>query len=190
MRRFRKEFAANSRPPNGRRELIDPCMKSYNCAHPWDDRFDTVVASGHVAAPAGRTAHKARSHVMSAEAIESILCERCLAEVEVGRSRCPQCGAPTGLAESPASAAPAQAATSRAPTPDEKLRDNPWVILLLLFAALGPLAFGQLWKSRAFSRPMKIFLTVLTSAVTVLVVWLLVVVVQMFIAAVAPLWSN
>lgn len=48
--------------------------------------------------------------------------------------------------------------------------NRPWVILLLLFVVLGPLALPLLWRSPRFSRPMKVALTVLTLAYTALLV--------------------
>jgi hypothetical protein len=38
--------------------------------------------------------------------------------------------------------------------------DNRWVVLGLLFGVLGPLAIPLLWRSRAFTWPWKIILSV------------------------------
>jgi len=43
---------------------------------------------------------------------------------------------------------------------------RPWVVLLLLFLVLGPFGLPLVYKSPAFNRPWKIFLTVLTLAYT------------------------
>ena len=45
------------------------------------------------------------------------------------------------------------------------------MIVLLLFAVLGPLALPMLWRSPQFPRFWKVVLTVLVAVVTVFIVW-------------------
>lgn len=58
-------------------------------------------------------------------------------------------------------------------------------VLVLLFAALGPLALGVLWKSPRFSVLSKLLLTVLTLGQLVLAVWLLWLVMSWMVGRVA-----
>ena len=51
--------------------------------------------------------------------------------------------------------------------------DNPWVVLLMLFVVLGPLALPMLWRSRGFSPLWKALLTLLMVGVTVLILLLM-----------------
>jgi len=44
-------------------------------------------------------------------------------------------------------------------------------VLPLLFVVLGPLALPLLWRSRRFTRPWKIALSVIVVAVTLYAVW-------------------
>jgi hypothetical protein len=48
-----------------------------------------------------------------------------------------------------------------------------WFVLLMLFAALGPLAFPLLWRSPQFSTAWKILLTIAVTLLTAAIVWLL-----------------
>jgi hypothetical protein len=52
------------------------------------------------------------------------------------------------------------------------LADNPWAVLALLFLATGALGIPLIWLSRAFSKPLKILLTVLVTVYTALILWL------------------
>lgn len=51
--------------------------------------------------------------------------------------------------------------------------DHPWVVLACLFLAAGALGIPLIWVSRAFSRPVKILLTVLVTLYTALMLWIL-----------------
>lgn len=48
---------------------------------------------------------------------------------------------------------------------------EPWVVLVLLFLVLGPFGLPFLYKSPRFSRPAKLFLTLVTGLYTVYLVW-------------------
>lgn len=58
---------------------------------------------------------------------------------------------------------------------------RPWVVLVLLFCALGPLALPVLWGSPRFSRRAKVLLTAAVTVLTVVVLWLLWVVAVMLV---------
>jgi len=61
-----------------------------------------------------------------------------------------------------------------------KWLDTRWGVWLLL-ASLGPFAFPVLWRSRRFTRAGKVLVTLLVSALTVLLVWALYVVILMLV---------
>lgn len=71
--------------------------------------------------------------------------------------------------------------------------DNPiyrrWVVLVLLFAALGPLALPLLWRSPHFSRGWKIALTAAVLVLTAVLVWLLWITAAMFVRRVQEAWD-
>ena len=56
-----------------------------------------------------------------------------------------------------------------------------WVVLLMLFALMGPLALPMLWKSPHFARPMKVILTVLVSLIAIGAIVVLSIVLSWFI---------
>lgn len=58
--------------------------------------------------------------------------------------------------------------------------DNPWVVLACLFLAAGALGIPLIWVSRAFSKPVKVLLTVLVTAYTASMLWLVWLVVVAF----------
>ena len=105
---------------------------------------------------------------MTAHEIEKVLCRQCYAVIDVEDKFCRHCGTPTAVSRSaPPQKLPAQSNTR------PKLTDNRWVIVVMLFAVLGPVALPMLWRSSAFSMPWKIVLTVIVLGVTALAVWLL-----------------
>lgn len=54
----------------------------------------------------------------------------------------------------------------------QEMYDNPWLMLSMLFFVTAALGIPFLWRSRAFSVPMKLLLTVVVLAYTVLLFWL------------------
>jgi hypothetical protein len=52
------------------------------------------------------------------------------------------------------------------------LADNPWVVLAFLLFVTLALGIPLIWISRAFSRPIKLLLTVLVTVYTALILWL------------------
>jgi hypothetical protein len=124
---------------------------------------------------------------MSAHDIQKLVCPRCSAELDVGDRTCPHCGA---RIEAPApDAAERPGGTARAPQsrarggPHRDVAESRWAVLLLLFAALGPLAFPVLWRSPKFSRTWKGVLTIAVSILTCVVVWILWYAIHMFVEA-------
>jgi hypothetical protein len=57
-----------------------------------------------------------------------------------------------------------------APPPPPKWYYRPWSVVFLLFFILGPFGLPLLWRSRGFSRGVKIALTVAEMAYTALLV--------------------
>jgi len=110
---------------------------------------------------------------MDAENIQKIVCRRCFAVLDVSDNFCRLCGAATA-----GDAGAVAASVGVAATRNSRGTDNPWVVLLMLFAVLGPLALPMLWRSRAFSPLWKTLLTLVMVGVTALLfflMWLLIV---------------
>jgi hypothetical protein len=128
-----------------------------------------------------------RALAMSGHDIESILCPHCSAQVEVGDRVCRRCGARLDAAAAVRSQKEAGPVLPRPgperPKPRHDVAQSRWAVLVLLFAALGPLAFPVLWRSPRFSRAWKVILTIVVSILTVVVVWLLWYVIHLFVAA-------
>jgi RNA polymerase subunit RPABC4/transcription elongation factor Spt4 len=84
-----------------------------------------------------------------------LACRRCKTAIDASDNYCRQCGTPTAVGETALAA----------------WWEGPWVVLPLLFVVLGPLALPLLWRSRRFTRPWKIALSVIVVAVTLYAVW-------------------
>jgi hypothetical protein len=115
--------------------------------------------------------------------VAEITCCQCRAAIATGDKYCRHCGAVTGEPEDGGATAavdarivPSHAAAQRG------CWENPWVILSLLFLAIGPFAIPLLWRSRRFSLLWKSVLTILVLGVTALLLWLLWVIAKQFIA--------
>ncbi len=102
------------------------------------------------------------------EAVTRTACRQCFELLDVGDNFCRYCGAMTeagvamvkiGKLPSPASLQPREKPPSWA--------ENPVVVLLALFAVLGPFALPMLWRSRRFTRGWKIGLSVAVLLVTI-----------------------
>ncbi len=103
----------------------------------------------------------------AAEQIEKIVCPQCCAVLDASDNFCRHCGQPT---RESAAGHSRQIVT----TP----RKSNWVesramVLVMLFVVLGPLALPLLWRSREFSLPWKIVLTVVMVALTALILYLI-----------------
>jgi hypothetical protein len=115
--------------------------------------------------------------------VTEITCCQCHAAIDSGDSFCRHCGAVSGESEdggeTPAVDAKIVPAHTAARSRDW---ESPWVILSLLFLAIGPFAIPLLWRSRRFSLLWKSVLTILVLGVTALLLWLLWVIAKQFIA--------
>jgi hypothetical protein len=96
---------------------------------------------------------------MSVSEIEKIVCHRCHAVLDLGDNYCRHCGAPTSA--------------SIPPPAGPRLGESRLLILIMLFAVLGPLALPMLWRCRCFSRTWKTILTLLVLGATLAVFGLL-----------------
>jgi len=96
---------------------------------------------------------------MSTSEIEKIVCYHCHAVLDLGDNYCRHCGAPTA----------ARAPVTASPRPGE----SRVLILIMLFAVLGPLALPMLWRSHCFSPAWKTILTLLVLGATLAVFGLL-----------------
>ena len=118
---------------------------------------------------------------MSAHDARKIVCPRCGAEIDPRDAPCPYCGAQThaeatrAAEQSPDGLITPELVSDRPdrPPPRRDVAESRWAVLVLLFAALGPLALHVLWRSPKFSRGWKVFLTVLVMIFTVVVVMVL-----------------
>lgn len=129
---------------------------------------------------------------MSADDARKIVCPRCGAQIDPRDDPCPHCGALTHAAATQA----AEPSPDGLITPElvsERPVDRPrarrdvaesrWAVLVLLFAALGPLALHVLWRSPRFSPAWKVFLTLLVLIFTVVVVVVLWYAIDRFVEA-------
>ena len=105
---------------------------------------------------------------MDAEDVQKIVCRRCFTVLDVSDDFCRRCGAATA-GDGGAVAAPVGVAATR----KSKGTDDPWVVLLMLFVVLGPLALPMLWRSRGFSPLWKTLLTLVMVGVTALLFFLI-----------------
>ena len=48
--------------------------------------------------------------------------------------------------------------------------ESPWVVLTLLFVVIGPFGLPLLWRSRRFTRPWKVALSIIAVGITVFAV--------------------
>ena len=103
----------------------------------------------------------------AAEDIEKIVCPRCCAVLDASDNFCRHCGQPTR--ESAAGGSGQIATTAR----KSDWADSRVMVFVMLFVVLGPLALPLLWRSRQFSLPWKIVLTVFMVALTALILYLI-----------------
>ena len=133
-----------------------------------------------------------KASLMIAHEIRQIVCLRCLTELDVGDEFCRRCGAQTSRPaaetspQSPGIAAPPEPAPA-APRATPGVAESRALVLLLLFAVLGPLALPVLWRSPRFSRPWKMLLTILVLIFTVVIVGALWYAVTLFLGSLKEL---
>ena len=134
--------------------------------------------------------------LMTVHDIKKVLCRRCYAVLDVEDKFCRHCGTATGDSEPTLPPSPGRSADATrpqgVPAPSNvrsKSLDNRWVILVLLFAVLGPGAVPMLWRSSQFSLFWKTVLTVLVLGITALAIWLLWYVTEMTLAPLKELKS-
>ncbi len=128
---------------------------------------------------------------MTAHDVEKIVCRGCYAMLDVEDKFCRHCGAPTNEAHQPnktVAATPSQAVAA-APAVRPKATQSRWIIIVLLFAVLGPGALPMLWRSDQFSRAWKIVLSIVVLGITALAIWLLWYVTKMTLAPLRELKS-
>lgn len=105
---------------------------------------------------------------MEAANVRKIRCRRCHKLIDVGDRYCRYCGTPTDASlDSPVAATAVTSSPSPGPM---RVSDNPWVMLVLLFLILGPLALPMLWRGRAFSTTGKGILTAILLGIVVALV--------------------
>ena len=105
-------------------------------------------------------------------------CSACGAPVTAGAAYCSQCG--YALA----------GATPRAMPAKPKWYYNVWVTLCMLFFVLGPFGLPLVWKNPHFSRVVKMVLTLVMIAYTVLLVQLTIRAVQTSLEHMQDLQSS
>lgn len=103
--------------------------------------------------------------------MKKINCSHCRTEIDADDNFCRNCGMRLKPVER------GEFTRVQMVSEPNKLRppplDNPWLILMMLFFVLGPLALPMLWHGRAFSRPWKWFWTLLVIVYTLFLCWLL-----------------
>lgn len=103
---------------------------------------------------------------MNATEIEKIVCYHCHAVLDLGDNYCRHCGAPTSRPSTLGNGPGVPI------VPRPRVGESRLVILVMLFAVLGPLALPMLWRSRSFSPAWKLILTVLVLGATLALFWL------------------
>ena len=100
------------------------------------------------------------------------VCRQCLEFLGAGDNFCRCCGGLTehGAALVKIGKLPRPTLCETAARPPS-WTENPVVVLLALFAVLGPFALPMLWRSRRFTRGWKIGLTIAVLLLTVAIVW-------------------
>ena len=83
------------------------------------------------------------------------VCRKCKTAIGISDNFCRHCGLPTAAGQAGSAA----------------WWESPWVVLPLLFVVLGPLALPLLWRSRRFTGPWKVALSVIVVGVTLFTVW-------------------
>jgi hypothetical protein len=109
---------------------------------------------------------------MAGSESKKIVCPKCCAVLEAGDRFCRHCGQATGDAVVLVDGGPMASPSVRPPTPAASRTpwvENVWVVLLMLFVMLGPLALPMLWRSRKFSLAWKFILTIVVAGFTVIV---------------------
>ena len=114
---------------------------------------------------------------MGSRGVEKMICRQCHAVLDAGNQFCRDCGTSTaeaillpGEAEAGPPPRPSPAAPPRRPEQRVPFWENVWVVLVMLFGVVGPLALPMLWRSRQFTRLWKVVLTVVILAITALIV--------------------
>jgi uncharacterized membrane protein len=87
--------------------------------------------------------------------IPVVVCRKCTVAIGASDNYCRHCGTPTGTGRAGSAA----------------WWESPWVVLPLLFLVVGPFALPLLWRSRRFTRPWKIALSIITVGVPLFIVW-------------------
>ncbi len=113
-------------------------------------------------------------------AVQELACRHCGKVAPLESDVCPHCG---GVFNSRRESS--EPSTLRQSVADAI--DNPWVVIGLLFGVMGPLAIPVLWRSRGFTWPMKIALSIAVCVYTTLLAWLAWLAVRMAWEQVAPL---
>jgi hypothetical protein len=113
---------------------------------------------------------------MSDYVIEATVCRGCYAVIEAVDNYCRHCGTPTidvtGMPNGNRAARPFSGELgSASSTQQSRLSESPWVVLPMLFLVLGPLALPLLWRSRRFTLPWKVALSVVMAGMTVFLLW-------------------
>ena len=124
---------------------------------------------------------------------EKIVCRQCHALLDADDRFCRQCGASTAeailLSDAAGADLPKRSPSAVPHRPDRRSpwSGNVWVVLTMLFVALGPLALPMLWQSRQFSLFWKVVLTVLVGIITVVIIVFLWYVISTTLAQLKPL---
>jgi hypothetical protein len=92
---------------------------------------------------------------MSKPITAEVVCRKCKTVIDSSDNYCRHCGTPTQTGRAGVAA----------------WWESPAVVLPLLFLVLGPFALPLLWRSRRFTRPWKVALSVIIVGITLYLVW-------------------
>ena len=121
---------------------------------------------------------------MSEPIVVHLICPQCAAPLQPDDHHCAKCGADVTVDDEATVGADRGKDGSLS-----TLLHNRWAILGLLFLVLAAFGLPLLWKSRVFSLPMKLILTIVVLLYTALIIWLIFLVLQSVVEQWRVLWS-
>jgi ribosomal protein L40E len=121
--------------------------------------------------------------VMEPVSVNTIICPACGAELAAAAQECDHCGSATTGGDRRSEAEPPTVSSQ------QKLIDNPWAIIGLLFGVAAGFGLPFLWKSRGFSTFWKVVLSVIVTLYTILILWLIYRMCIFIWISLSPLWQ-
>lgn len=106
--------------------------------------------------------------VMPPELVNTVVCPNCGTEAPAAAEQCRTCA--TSLTVDDQERRPGDRSGHR-PGDRPRMLDRPLPVLAIIFFAMAIFGIPLLWVSRGFSRPMKIFWSIMATIYTALLLW-------------------